>query len=345
MSLNIIGTGGAFPGTGQSNDVLSNFVDTSDEWISTRTGIKTRHVCVTATVTDIALRAALKALEDSGTKPEELDFIICSTIRGDYVVPSLACLLQGELKATCPAFDINAACCGFLYALNVADSFIVSGQAKKILIVSAEAMSRVIDWTDRSNCVLFGDGAGAVVVEPGDSLLAMKVTAQGSKEFMRIANGRGNCPIGMEHLTERSENPIVAESVHYDTEALGDYRDGAYTYLIMDGQEVYKFAVSTMLKDIPDIVEKAGLTMDDIDLILPHQANLRIINAARTRLKLPMEKFKTNLERMGNTSDASIPLLLDELNRTGQLKKGMHLLLSAFGAGLTTAACVIRWNK
>ena len=343
-NFRIIGTGSAYPEESFSNDDLAKIVDTSDEWIRARTGVAGRHICIRENVTDIAVRAAKNALADAWTDGSELDLIICSTLRGDYATPSLSCMLQKEIGATCPGFDINCACSGFIYALDMAESYFASGKVKKILVIAAESMSRIVDWHDRATCVLFGDGAGAVVLEPGDALLSLKLTAKGHTGFLRIASHRGNIPFKEADLPE-PQTPVEHAAIGQDEEifAKGNGEE-VYPYLLMDGQEVYRFAISSMCKDIPEVIEKAGLTKDDVDMILPHQANIRIIEGAKSRMKIPREKFKTNLERFGNTSSASIPLLLDELHKNGELKPGMILVFSAFGAGLTSGACVIRWE-
>lgn len=319
MSFNITGTGSAYPTCTKTNDELSLLIETSDEWITSRTGIRSRHISTTETLADLASEAAARALHDANTTAADLDLIICATVCGDTLTPSLACTIQKRLGATCPAFDINAACTGFIYALDVAMGYFERKKAKWILIVAAEAMSKLVDWTDRSTCVLFGDGAGAVVLSPGDGLLSIKITASGNEDILRLDNSPGNCP-----FTE-------SKSVH--------------TYLKMNGNEVYKFAVSAMCGDLTEVIQTAGLTMEDIDFVLPHQANLRIIETAKTKLNIPKEKYRSNIERFGNTSSASIPILLDELNKAGEFQPGQILALAAFGGGLTTGACVIKWNK
>jgi 3-oxoacyl-[acyl-carrier-protein] synthase-3 len=320
MSFTITGTGSAVPDCVKTNDELSRIIDTSDEWIITRTGIQERHICTHETLTDIAAAAAEAALENAGAKASELDLIVCSLVRGDYITPSLACMVQQRIGAHCPAFDVNAACTGFIYALDVADGFFARDKVKKVLVVSAEAMSKLADWEDRSTCVLFGDGAGAVVLEPGDGLLSIRLSARGDVEPLYIPNVDGNCPFDE---TKEKRKP----------------------YLRMHGQDVYKFAVSAMCGDIMAVIEDAGLSKNDIDHVLPHQANLRIIEAAQKRLRIPRYKVLTSIERYGNMSSASIPVLLDEANRGGRLKAGDILVMSAFGGGLTTGACVLRWGK
>lgn len=319
MSFNIIGTGSAWPQCSKSNEELSQIIDTSDEWISTRTGIKSRHVSTGETITDFATEAARRALEDAGIEPGELDLIICATARGEYITPSLACLVQKRIGAHCPAFDLNAACTGFLYALDVSLCYFETDRAKKILIVAAEAMSKLLDWTDRATCVLFGDGAGAAVLSEGDGLLSIKIRASGNEEPLHIENTEGNCPF--------SE------------------RGAATQFLKMNGKDVYKFAVSSMCADLQEVIREAGLTQDDIDFVVPHQANMRIIETAKKGLSIAPEKYRYNIDRFGNTSSASVPILLDELNQTGELKEGNLLALAAFGGGLTSGACVLRWTK
>jgi 3-oxoacyl-[acyl-carrier-protein] synthase III len=319
MSFNMIGTGSAYPVCSKTNDELSQFVETSDEWITTRTGIKSRHVSTSESMTEIAAEAGRLALENAATSAEDLDLIICATIRADTITPSLACMVQKELGATCPAFDLNAACTGFIYALDVALGYFARKKAKKILIIAAEIMSKLVDWKDRSTCVLFGDGAGAVVLAEGDGLLSIKIGASGSKDFLKIDSSTGNSP-----FADAGElNP----------------------FLEMNGKEVYKFAVASMCGDLEEVIREAGLTQQEIDFVLPHQANSRIIETAKAKLEIPAERYRTNIARFGNTSSASIPILLDELNRAGELRDGNTLALSAFGGGLTTGACVIRWKN
>lgn len=318
MSFTIIGTGSAYPLCVKTNDDLSKLVDTSDEWIKTRTGISRRHICTTETLTNLAVKAAESALKDAGITAKELDFIICSTVRADNMTPSLACSVQKHLDAGCPAFDVNAACSGFIFALDVALGYFERKKAKKILVVSGETMSKLSDWTDRATCVLFGDAAGAVVLSEGDDVLSIKLTSLGN-EMLVIPNVEGNCPFSLNSARE--------------------------PYLNMQGQEVFKFAVNAIATDIKDVMNEAHITKEEIDHILLHQANIRIIEAAKNKLKIAKEKYLTNIDEYGNTSSASIPLLLDETNKKGLLKKGDILALSAFGGGLTTAACIIRWNK
>ncbi len=317
MNFQIIGTGSSHPACVKTNDDLAKLVDTSDEWITTRTGIRSRYISTGETLADLSCDAAQKALENAGVTPQELDLIICSTIRGDYMTPSLACIVQQRIGATCPAFDLNAACSGFVYSLDVAAGFFSRGTVKKVLIISAEMMSKMVDWNDRATCVLFGDGAGAAVLAEGDHLLSCKLTAQGDTELLYIPHVNGNSPFH-------------------------DWPD-EHPFLFMNGQGVYKFAVAAMERDVLDVVKQAGLTLDDITYLLPHQANLRIIETGRKKLGLSPEQVLTNIDKHGNISSACIPTLLDEQNRQGTFHKGDILVLCAFGGGLTTGACVLKW--
>lgn len=319
MNFDIIGTGSAYPLCTKTNEDLTKILDTSDEWISTRTGIKSRHISTDNSITDFAFQAALNALENAKIKEDDLDLIICATIQGDYVTPSLSCVLQKKLGAKCPAFDINAACSGFIYALDIAAGYFARNKIEKILIVAAEEMSKFVDWKDRSTCVLFGDGAGAVVLRKGESLLSMKLSANGNSDILKIEGTAGNNPFS----EKRDKNP----------------------FLVMNGQEVYKFAVSAIANDLTDVINDAGLTENDIDFVLLHQANVRIIDTAKVKLGIPPEKYRINIDKYGNTSSASIPILLDELNRAREFKNGDILALSAFGGGLTTGTCIIKWCK
>lgn len=319
MSFNIIGTGSRHPSLEVDNHKLSEFLDTSDEWISQRTGIKARKVLSGESLAQLAGQAAKQALEDAQLSPKELDYILVSTTQGDYLTPSLACLVQEAVGATCPAYDLNAACTGFLYALDAASAYFDAGRAKNILVVGAEAPSRYTDWQDRSTCVLFGDGAGAAVLTKGDGLLAMRLTAVGGAGVLNVPAPTGNSPF------------IEAPR-----------KQG---YISMNGQEVYKFAVSAVEADVDTVLAQASLTPDEIRFYLLHQANSRIIEGARKRLAQPPEKFPMSISRLGNTSSASIPMLLDELNREGRLNPGDKLLFSAFGGGMTTGACILRWGK
>ena len=320
MGFSIIGTGSAAPEKVVSNLDLAAIMDTSDEWIRTRTGITERHVLNGESLEDLCVLAGQRALEDSGIDPMELDYLICATMNGDYTTPSLSSQLQKRLGTKAVCFDINAACSGFIYALEMADTYLNSGRAKKILVIGGDAVSRLADWQDRASCILFGDGAGAAVLSnEGNDLIEIHLTTDGSLSMLYAQSPRGNCP-----FSEKSEGS---------------------PYLIMNGQEVYRFAVSAIERDINLSLERSGLSTGDIDLFLLHQANRRIIDAARHKLGLNEEKFPMNIDHYGNTSSATVPMLLDELAKSGRVKKGSTLLLSAFGAGLTTGCCIIKWSK
>lgn len=317
--MKIIGTGSELPKKVVSNDDLSTIMDTSDEWIRERTGIAERHVITTEALEDLAAAAAKKALDDAGILPTQLDYLICSNMVNEYVVPSMASIVGGHIGSQCPAYDLNAACTGFLYALDMADVMLKAGRAEYILIISAEEPSRIVDWKDRSTCVLFGDAAAAVVVTKGDSLRSIKVSSKSDKSVLYYRRSLEPTPFLI--------------------------RDEKAGPLSMNGKEVFKSAVSSSLRDMKYVLDKAGITKDDVTYYVLHQANLRIIDFIRSHFSANLDQFPINVNQYGNTSSASIPLLLDELNRGGKLRKGDVLVLSAFGAGFTSAACVLEWNK
>ena len=320
MKTRIIGTGSCLPETVVTNNDLSKIMDTSDEWISSRTGIRERRLVKEETTTSMSVTAARRAMENAGVSAKDIDLIIVGTITGDYVTPSTACEIQAAIGADkAVAFDINAACSGFMFALHTADAFLQAGNYKTALILGAETLSKIMDWNDRSTCVLFGDGAGAAIVRIDETgLLAYDQGSDGAKGRVLACQNRKN------------NNPLVDNPM-----------DLQYTY--MDGQEVYKFAVTTVPASIKKVVEAAGLTIEDIDYFALHQANIRIIQSVAKRLKAPEEKFPTSLDHCGNISAASVPILLDEMNQKGMLKPGMKIVLSGFGAGLTWGSAVIEW--
>lgn len=331
MNTRIIGTGYSLPAYVADNDYLATLVETSDEWIVERTGIRTRHLVKEETTTSMAADAAKKALAGSGLSAEEIDLIIVATISGDTETPSTACRVQAELGANrAVAFDINAACSGFLYAMHVAEAFIRSGIYRNALLIGAETLSKIVDWTDRSTCVLFGDGAGAAVLQGVEQsgtdshgmecggILSQSVGSNGSKWEVLACEGRSNA------------NPLCQE-----TKAPG--------YLAMDGQEVFKFAVKTVPMCVEDALAKANVSADEVKYFVLHQANSRIIQSVAKRLRQREEKFPMNLNECGNTSAASLPILLAQLDEQGKLQRGDKLVLSGFGAGLTWGACVIEW--
>lgn len=317
MSFKIIGTGSYVPKQIVTNDDLSSLVDTSDEWIRQRVGVVKRRISKDETAADMAYKASLEALADSGTNPSELDLIIAATVSGEHLCPTVAGLVQGRTGASCPAFDINTACSGFLFALEVAAGFFARGDEKKALIIGAERLSKIVDWTDRNTCVIFGDGAGAAVIEKGDDYISSKIYTKGGFDAIEIPSFSGSSPF----YKGEEKKP----------------------YIMMNGSETFKFAVTVMTEDIREVVKKAGVTLDDIKYFVPHQANIRILQLASKKLGVPMERFFANIDKYGNTSAASVPIALDELNKTGKLQKGDLLVLSAFGGGLSSAASVIRW--
>lgn len=314
--MRILGTGSAVPELTVTNDQLAGFLDTSDEWIKSRTGICERRIHQ-GELPELAAAAAVRAAENAGLDVTEMDYILCSTVYNQYLTPALSCVVQGMIGAKCPCMDINGACAGFIYALETADGLLRSGRYKNILILCAEEPSRMADWTDRSTCVLFGDAAAAAVVSDGGEEFRFRMSTAGSTEFLAAYNPPGNCPY------EKTD------------------REGRALY--MNGQEVYKFAVGTSARELAALCAEAGKTPDDADWFLLHQANIRILEAVRMRLGQSREKFPHNIERYGNTSSASLPLLLDELNRAGKLRRGELVAMSAFGAGLTAGACLTRW--
>ena len=321
MRSRICGTGSALPKREVTNEELSRLMDTSDEWIRSRTGIRSRHLAVEEGLTELAADAASQALSEAGIEPGDLDMILAATLSADKILPSLACELQRELGAVhAVAFDINAACAGFLFALQTADAYIRCGIYRNILVVGGEILSKLMDWSDRSTCVLFGDGAGAAVVRPDESfgILGSVQGSDGARGEVLLCENRKN------------NNPFVSNET-------------SPSYVSMDGQEVYKFAVRTVPKAIQEAAGKAGVAVEDIDLFLLHQANIRIIESVSKRLKVPMEKFPTNLERCGNISAGSVPILLDYANRKGMIQKGRCIALAGFGAGLTWGASVLTW--
>ena len=322
MSFTIMGTGSGKPSLCKTNEDLVKIMDTNDEWIKTRTGISERYVCGEESVTDLACAAAEDAMNDAGISVKDLDLILCATISGDYITPSMACLVQERIGATCPSFDINAACSGFLYALDVAAGYYERKRVKNVLVIGAEQMSKLADWTERSTSIIFADGAGAVVLGEGEDFLSSQIASKGNHKVLYAENVKGNCP-----FTQQAP-------------------DNFNNYLSMDGQEVFKFASVSMARDLKRVMKEANLIGKDIAYVLPHQANRRIIDFAISKIpEIPSERFLVNIDKRGNTSAASIPILLDEYNKLGTFKDGDILLMSAFGAGLTTAACAIRWRE
>lgn len=321
----ITGTGSAVPENIRTNYDLEKLVDTTDEWITTRTGIRERRIAAEGEYTStFATRAAERALEMAGVTAEEIDLIIVATITADFPFPATACLVQSNLGAKkAAAFDLSAACSGFVYGLSIADNAIRGGTARKALVIGAEVLSRIIDWTDRNTCLLFGDGAGAVVVEACEGergILSTHLHSDGSYWELLYQPGCGN------------RNPAVQQTL-----------DERKIYLMMQGNEVFKLAVRAMEDAALQALEVNGITPSDISIFIPHQANRRIIDAIGKRLGLGADKVYVNLDRYGNTSAASIPLALDEANRDGRINEGDIVLFDAFGGGLTWGSALVRW--
>lgn len=344
MKIKIKGTGSAVPKLRVTNDDLSKLMDTSDEWIRSRTGIGARHLAVEETTTGLAVTAAKEALKDAGMTAEELDLIIAATVTADKFLPNLSCEVQSALGAeNAVAFDLNAACSGFLFALNTVQMYLENGIYKKALVIGAETLSKIMDWNDRGTCVLFGDGAGAAVVaaeeevenqdaaDSGTNCKAMQPGASDKSGILSMVQGSDGARGEVLRCDNRPVNNPFAVN------------DSKLSYVSMNGQEVYKFAVKTVPKVIEEAVKKAGLEVEDIDLFVLHQANLRIIESVARRLHQPMGKFPTNLEECGNISAASVPILLDNINKHGMICEGKKIVLAGFGAGLTWGATVLVW--
>ena len=318
MYSRILGTGSYLPEKILTNADLEKMVETSDEWITERTGIKQRHIAAEGETTSmLAEQASRRAIEAAGIDKDEIDLIIVATTTPDRVFPSTACLLQQKLDIHgCPAFDVQAVCTGFVYALGVAEKFIRSGSVRRALVVGAETLSRIVDWSDRGTCVLFGDGAGAVVLgaseEPG--ILSTHLHADGSYEALLTTNGG------------------VSEGIH-----------GEAAFIEMKGNEVFKMAVNTLGRIVDETLAANDMVKGDVDWLVPHQANTRIIGATARKLKLPMERVVMTVSHHGNTSAASVPLALDTAVRDGRIQRGETLLLEAFGGGFTWGSALIKY--
>jgi len=308
-----------------TNADLEKLVDTTDHWIRERTGIRERHVVDKGVATsDLGLQAAKKALAERRIAPDDLDAIIVATVTPDMLFPCSACLVQHKLGAKQVwGFDLNAACSSFVYALQVGSQFITTGTHKKVMVIGADVMSSVIDYTDRATCVIFGDGAGAVILEPADDSL-------GLIDFLHEVDGSGGCSLFMPG--GGSLNPASHETV-----------DQRMHYVHQDGQAVFKFAVRKMAELCEKLLERNGMSGKDVDLFIPHQANRRIITATADRLGLPMERVIIDIDRYGNTTSATIPLAMNTARQEGKLKKGDLVLLAAVGAGFTAGATLLRW--
>lgn len=340
MKTRIIGTGSCLPSFAADNTWMSSLVDTSDAWIRERTGIRERRIArgnggdmdkdgAEETTAGLAAEAGRKALEQAGIRAEELDLILVATVSPDDFVPSTACRVQAKLGASrAVAFDLNAACSGFLFGLHTADAYIRTGFCRNALVIGSEVLSKLVDWKDRSTCILFGDGAGAAVVQADETgILGHRIGSDGNRGGVLTCAARA------------VRNPLTggAEEDAWAGEAGGKDR------IAMDGQEVFRFAVKTVPACIEELLAETGTKKEEISCYLLHQANRRILQSVQKRLGETEEKFPMNLDRYGNTSSASLPILLDEVNRSGMLKRGEKVVLSGFGAGLTWGALLIEW--
>ncbi len=326
LRARITGTGSAVPDKVLTNQDLEKMVDTNDEWITTRTGIKERRIAAKDEYTStLAIKAARSALEMVSVSPEQLDMILVATVTPDFPFPATACIVQNELGANnAVAFDITAACSGFLYGLSMADAYIKTGAFKKILVIGAELLTRIVDFTDRNTCILFGDGAGAVLLEPSEEekgILSTHIYSNGNHWQLLYLPGLG------------TRNPVTEQKT----------MDERLYYLRMEGNDVFKYAVRAMGDAATAALEANGCTADDVKLLIPHQANRRIIEATGKRVGIPLERIFVNLHKYGNTSAASIPIALDEANRSGRLNPGDLVLMAAFGGGFTYASALIKW--
>ncbi len=322
--VKILGTGSSAPDQVITNFDLEKMVDTTDEWITTRTGIKERRIAKEGESTStFALLAAQRALRVARVSPEELDLIIVATVTPDMLFPATACLLQRELKASQAAsFDLEAGCTGFVYGLSLAEKYLRGGGGERALVVGAETLSKIVDWQDRSTCVLFGDGAGAAVLglSEEEGIIATYLGSDGGgAHLLELPAGCSRMPASLDTI------------------------NGRLHYIKMNGNEVFKFAVKIMEEASREVIKKSGIAMDEIDLFIPHQANIRIINSAAKRLGIPEERVFVNVHKYGNTSSASVPLALDEAYQDGRIKSGDLILLVGFGAGLTWGSALIRW--
>lgn len=325
LKSRITGTGSYVPSTVITNTDLEKKIDTSDEWIRERTGIRERRIVKDGeAASDLGVMAAKQAMKAAGVRPADVDMVIVATMSGDMPMPSTASILQHKLGIKgAGAFDVNAACSGFLYGLSVADNFIRSGSSEKLLLVGIEINSKFLDWNDRATCVLFGDGAGAVVLEPSrgkSGILSTRLYSDGSMwDFVCLPGGG-------------SKHPPSADTL-----------EKGLHYIKMRGNETFKVAVRTLEKLVVETLAENNVKPSELAMLIPHQANLRIISATAKRLKLPMSKVALNLDKYGNTSSASIPMVLDDVVRAGKIKKGEYVLMEAFGGGLTWASALIRW--
>lgn len=315
--MKISGIGSSLPKHVVTNQMLAEILDTSDEWITTRTGIKERRVLSSEYVLDLAVDAAQKALVDANLEAKDLDFVIVANVVNEYVTPALSCIVKEKIGAKCPCIDLNGACVGFIYACDIAEAYYKIGRVKNVLVVCAEAPAHMLDWHDRTCAVLFGAGAGAAVLTPGDNIITTRLTSSDGWDRLYEMHDLQWCPF--------------------------DKKGSTNLPLVMHGQDVFRFATSTCVNDLNVVLKEANLTADQIDTYFIHQANLRIIKYIEQMLGQPAEKFPTNIEKYGNTSSASLPILLDETKRAGKLHEGDMIAFSAFGAGLVSGAMIMKW--
>ena len=322
--VRIIGTGGYAPAKIVTNEDLAQRIETSDEWITTRTGIKERHVAAEGEHTsDMAVAAARRALEMAGLTPAELDLIIVGTISPDMPMPACAAFVQHKLGAKCAAFDVSAACAGSLFGLSIAEKFVKTGAAKNVLVIGVELLSRLLDWEDRNTCVLFGDAAGAMIVsrgEEGRGLLTTHIHTDGAETGILSIPGGGSM--------HPASHEVIEQRLHK---------------VKMNGREVYKFAVRSLTEVVQEMLEEQKLSGKDVTWVVPHQANIRIVDAVLERLEIPRERAILNIDRYGNTSSASVPVTLDEGVRSGKIRAGDLLVMMAVGAGMSWGGALVRW--
>ena len=321
MATGIIGTGSFLPPTIIDNNELAKMVKTDDEWIREHTGIVERHIATDETTSFMATQASLAAIENAGIDPRDIDLVLLATLSPERATPSMSCIVQdkiGAVNATC--FDLNAACSGFVYALQTADAYIRAGFAKTVLVIGSETLSKMVDWKDRSTCILFADGAGAAIVQDCEHGIISSVTRSDGSKGMSLK------------CKERSTRNILNKK----------YEDKHYIQMI--GPDIFKFAVRKVPACIDVLLSRANLSKDDVDYFVLHQANARIVASVSKKMEVPLDKFPMNVEHCGNTSSASVPILLDELNREGKLKPGDKIVLCGFGGGLTWGAHLIEWN-
>ena len=347
----VCGTGSYLPIRTVSNDELSHVMETSDEWIRERTGIRFRHVALEETTSDMAAEAAARALKNGEVNADEIELILTATSSSDVIYPSAACIVQKRIGAqNALAFDLNGACSGFVIAFNTAQAYIRAGIYKTILVVGAESMSRLVDWSDRSTSVLFGDGAGALILkaEEGDHYWQTG-HSDGTKDFVLTLRSKSLFEEQDDNpkdvLSKSDEGSSVEEhdDVSKNAEDISRKKKSHKTGICMDGQEVFKFAARMVPKSINKVLDEAGVSKEEIKYFVLHQANKRIIEAAARRLKQPIEKFPMNIDRCANTSSATIPILLDEINQKGMLNRGDKIVLSGFGGGLTWGSVYLTW--